>query len=431
MNDNKKSITNKVSSLVDKLAGPMGKFGEFPIVVALKDGLVATIPIIIIGSIFLLIAMLGMENTFKEGYAIPAMASFSPKLLVIYSLTMNFMALYAAVSIGMAYGRIYNLDPINSAIISLGSFLLVTINGTSDNMISVSSFAPQGLFTAMAVSIFSVWIYRICIEKNLVIKMPKGVPQGIGNAFSALIPFTIVFIIVWLIRTVLNFDLVSFMATVLQPVFNAADNIVVFTTKIFTELLLWSTGMHGTIMLDSIFGPLKTVWIGENAQAISEGVKATELPHIWTNVTERMVIWVASAWGLMFWMWTSKLKSARAIAIAATPAAIFTIIEPLVFGLPIVFNPFLIIPFILSGTVAAFVTYGIFELGIINRVFVELPWATPPFIAGPLATGDWKSLLLVIINFLIGVVIYYPFWKAYERNEQKKVTENENSVIQE
>lgn len=111
----------------------------------------------------------------------------------------------------------------------------------------------------------------------------------------------------------------------------------------------------------------------------------------------------------------------------ATPAAIFTIVEPVIFGLPIVLNPFFIIPFILSGTIAAIVTYSAFSLHLINRVFVELPWATPPFISGYVATGgDWKGVLMVVINFAIGVVVYYPFWKAYEKSEKQKESNQEN-----
>jgi PTS system cellobiose-specific IIC component len=176
--------------------------------------------------------------------------------------------------------------------------------------------------------------------------------------------------------------------------------------------------MHGDNMMLPLVTPMTYRWVAENAQAVSQGVPLNQLPHIWTTVVERISMWPASVWSVLALMWFSRLKQARTLAIIATPAAIFTIVEPVIFGLPLVLNPFLIIPFVLSGTISSLITYAAFSLEWINRVFVELPWATPPFISGYIATGgDWMALVLIVINFLLGLVIYYPFWKAYERSQ--------------
>jgi PTS system cellobiose-specific IIC component len=134
-----------------------------------------------------------------------------------------------------------------------------------------------------------------------------------------------------------------------------------------------------------------------------------------------MVGWTASIWGLMFWLFRSKSKKLRTIAVAGLPSAVFTIIEPILFGLPVVFNPYLVVPFILSATVAAFFTYGVMALGLVSRFYVALPWITPPPILGFLGTGgDWKMVVVVIINTIIGILIYAPFFKAYEKSELAK-----------
>ena len=110
---------------------------------------------------------------------------------------------------------------------------------------------------------------------------------------------------------------------------------------------------------------------------------------------------------------------------AGLPPAIFTVVEPVVFGLPLAFNPYLMIPFILSATVSMAVGYGLTMVGFFGRFFAALPWATPPFLLGPLGTGDIKTALLPVLAFVIGLVIYLPFWRVYEKKCLEEEAENE------
>lgn len=421
----KKSFNDKLMDFVmDKLAGPISKAADNVVVSAIKDGLVGATPVIILGSIFLLLAIVGQPWIGNGGPLIPALSPLTGQFLVAYNLTMNILSLYACIGIAMSYAKHYKMDLLGSALMSLMSFLLITTNVVNDGTISIAPFAASGLFAAIISSIFAVWVYRMCIQKNLVIKMPAGVPQGVGNAFSALIPFVIVAIVTWGLRSIVGFDIISLLSTIMKPLFAATDNIVVFTIRIFLGNILWSVGLHGDNMLNPIITPLLVNWIAENGKAVSEGVDLYHLPHIWTMAVERMSIWTSAAWGLLFWMWRSKVKYVKAMAAACTPAAIFTITEPLIFGLPIVMNPFLLIPFVLSATVSAIVTYGSMAIHLVARPFIELPWATPPPVFAYLATGgDWKAVVVVVVNFLIGVVIYYPFFKTFEKNELEKEKE--------
>lgn len=421
MTDKEKKLGAKINDFImNKIAGTLAKFGQIPVVSAVKDGLVASIPIIIIGSMFLLIGLLGSTGSFAEDAVLPALTPWTPKILMLYNVTMNFLAIYVSVAIAVSYAKIKGLDLLSSALLGLGAFLLMTIGEISDGTITVAPFSAQGLFTAIIVALFSVKILELCIKNNIVIKMPDGVPPGVGNAFSSLIPYTIVFILVWFVRSILGFDLVNFMTVVLQPLFSGVDNIFVFTARVFAEMMLWTVGMHGTALMDTIFAPLRLNWVAENAAALAEGVSRYDLPNIWTTYTEKMAIWPSAAWGMLFWMYFSKVKTIKTLAFAATPPAIFTIVEPLIFGIPIVMNPFLIVPFTLSATIASAVTYLSMQIGLVARVFVEIPWATPPFIGGFLATGDWKTIVLVMVNFAIGVAIYYPFFKAFEKDQLQK-----------
>lgn len=422
-----KSFNATAEAMIYRMAGPLIRIGNVPAVAAVRDGLIATIPIIIIGSLFLLTAMLGQDNTFSKTALLPFLSPYSPQLVVFFSMTMNFLALYGALAIGLVYAKKLDIDVTGAGLLSLASFLLFNINSLETGL-DIRSFAATGLFTAIVSSLLSVKCYSIFIKRNMTIRMPEGVPPNVINAFVALIPYFLILSGFWLVRTVLGFNFGEAINEAMLPILNASDSIVVFTLIKFITLLLWGVGMHGDNMMLPLVTPMTYRWVAENAQAVSQGVPLKELPHIWTTVVERISMWPASVWSVLALMWFSRLKQARTLAIIATPAAVFTIVEPVIFGLPLVLNPFLIIPFVLSGTIASLVSYAAFSLEWINRVFVELPWATPPFISGYVATGgDWMALVLIAVNFLIGLVIYFPFWKAYERSqlESNNVTNGE------
>ena len=430
MTQSKKSFMDKISDFTMKLAGPIGKFAEKPVIASIQDGLVATMPVIIIGSIFLILYVLGSPSIGDSGKALlPFLEDLAPKFVVVNSLTMNFLAFYTSLTISMSYGKRLNLDLMTAALLGAGTFFMINLNGVTDGMISVNAFSASGLFVTMITSIVAVRIYKLFIDKNITIRMPASVPPNVGNAFTSLIPFACIFTIAWVVRTVLDIDLVVWFTELLQPLFSAADNIWMYTFRMTTQNILWSVGLHGDNMVASVFTPLTTMWTAENAEALAQGVSGVNLPHVMTNSgVDRLTNWTATVWPLILLMITSRVKYLRSLGWACFPSAIFTIVEPVIFGLPLALNPFLIIPFILIGTIAAIVGYAAFQFGLIARFYATLPWATPPFILGPLGTGDWKTIILVIVVFLIGLVIYFPFFRAFENAELKKEAEREAAI---
>jgi PTS system cellobiose-specific IIC component len=146
---------------------------------------------------------------------------------------------------------------------------------------------------------------------------------------------------------------------------------------------------------------------------------------------DRLTGWTAAVWPLVFLMIRSKVKYLKALGIACLPAAIFTIVEPVVFGLPLALNPFLFVPFLVVTAVSSTVGYLMMQFGFVARFYASLPWATPPFLLGPLGTGDWKSIIIVVVSFVIGLVIYFPFWRQFEKSclEKEKAKEAESKGV--
>jgi len=400
-----------------RLALVIGAFGENKTIQSVVRGMVGVVPVTFLGAIFLLLLILG--NYWK------ALGAVTPAILTGYFLTLGMLGFYVAVSVGINYARIYNLNQLTAAMISIMAFF--TIIMTADENVTLptlpGNFGSVGIFPALIVTLLAMRFFRFAVERNITIKMPPGVPPMIVDMFAALIPAIVVVLVTWFVRSILNFDLATWLSTLLAPVFKAADNVFVATLRMTVGMLFWSVGLNGEAMLQGVIAPFQTTWQTANAAA---AVAGQPLPYIWTQTFERMVLWVPSVWGLMFWLYQSKVKAHRALAVAATPAAIFTIIEPIVFGLPIAFNAYLIIPFVLSTTLATIVSFLGTHFGLFARFYVGLPWFTPPPI---LAVGDsgghWENLIMVLINFAIGVLLYWPFYKAYEKKELEKEAADE------
>ena len=410
---------DKVTNIInDKIAPTLTRLFNRPTLNIIKDSMVNVMPFILFGSLMLLVSLLGTNSMGTEEPIIKFLAPYSDQIGLMNNLSMGFMTLYFAVSVGQNYAKQYHLDAASCSLLSLMSFLFINIDGFKDGMILTDAYGAKALFPTMITSIFALKIYKTCIEKKIVIRMPDGVPPAVGNAFSSLIPFAIVGIIYWFIRTIIGFNVLDLMSTIMQPVFSGADNIVTFVLYGFINKVLWAFGIHADTLFSGILDPLKMTWISANGAAAQAG---EVIPYIWSTAVERTCLWTGPVLGLLVLLLFSKVKHLKAFSIASLPAAFFSIVEPVVFGLPLVMNPILIIPFILSGVVCSIVTYASVLFGLVAIPFLELPWATPPLLIGFIASGDWKFIILTIVNIMIGALIYYPFVKNFEKVEMEKV----------
>ena len=114
-------------------------------------------------------------------------------------------------------------------------------------------------------------------------------------------------------------------------------------------------------------------------------------------------------------IFTAKSDQLKSLMKMAFVPGLFNINEPLIFGLPIVFNPYLFVPFIIVPLIAMFITYGAIASGFMAPLSaVQVPWTTPPIIAGFLLDG-WQGAVIQLINLVIATVIYFPFLKAQDR----------------
>jgi len=400
----------------EKFVPPMVKLGEQRHLRAVRNGLSVTIPFIIIGSVFLIIGNLPFP------WWISFIGSFGAKLNAPVNATFGILSIIAAAGIGYSMAKEYKLDPISGSIVSIVGFMLTQM--TKDYGIDLTNFGSTGLFTAIIVSIIAVEILRFFVKNNFIIKMPSGVPPAIANSFASMIPGGAVILLVWIIRVVLGFNITAFLAILFSPLVFALNTLPGIMVLVLFICLLWSVGIHGDAVLGSISGPIFLQYIVANTQAYAHHLP---IPYITAEGFYTMFICIGGTGttiAIVLLSLTSKSKVYKAFGKVAFPSSLFEISEPVAFGFPIVFNPLMFIPFVLTPLLLTASTYMLMFFDIIGKPVALVPWTMPPIIGPFLVTGgDWRAALWSIISIPIAVIIYYPFFKIAEKQQLK----NENS----
>lgn len=419
----KKGLMDKISEKIMVVAEPFGKFAQIPFMQALQEGFAATIPLIMFGSIFLIVfcAVNG-----QLGFTIfPGLAKYSDQLLVPYNLTSGFLGFYAALAIGNAYAKKLELNVVNANLIVAAFFFFINYNSVAEGL-GTTPFSTSGVFCAMLGSWLSIRAYKFFLDKKIVIKLPDMVPPAIAEAFTSLIPYFVIMLFAWVVRTCLNFNFMEWSMSLLTPILNLGDNVFMFALNNTLSGVFWSAGIHYDNMVSSILTPLTTTFLAENQAAVAAGTALSDLPHVWTlGLTQWTVGRAMATYPMLIMLLRSKVPGFRQLGTAAAVPSIFCICEPLVFGVPLVMNPFMMVPYILSSFVGSFITYGAFAFGFVNKPYTTSPWAAPCLLSGILQTGDWRSCVLVVVLVLAGLVIYYPFFTAYERATMKRIEEEQ------
>lgn len=428
------STMDKFIGFMDKASGPMIKFGQIPFVKAVTNGMVNTVGITMIGSLFLVIYLLGSDGGLTQTALLPFLKPYANDLVLVNSLSMGIMAIYMAVAMGSEYAEVKGIHKTTGSIGSLFAFILLNYNTIAktvegSNALEIGYWGGAGVITAMLAAAISINVIHLCYKYNIKIKLPDSVPPAIAESFSAIIPYFLIALVCWGIRTIGGINIPQVIEQSLIPVLGAADNIFVYTLSYMIVSVLWIMGLHGDNIVGAVITPFTNVWTVANNEAF---LANQPIPHIWTGNLNRLHMWVSSCWPLLVYMFMSskKLPHLRSLGLISLPPAVFCIIEPIMFGLPVVLNPFLAIPFVLSHTITGALTYFLTSIGFVGKLYISLPWATPSPILGFVGGGgSIGGLLVVFINFAIGMAIFYPFWKAYEKSEIKRIEEEQNQEL--
>lgn len=412
------------------LAGPMAKLANQRHLRAIRDGIIATLPLIIIGSFFLIIAFPPLPSDWGISEFLTSNAA---TILMPYRMTMYIMTLYATFGIGASLSKTYNLDVVSGGILSTIAFLLtfVPVNipvealdaaGTAGFVLPMANLGGGGMFVGIITSILAVEIYRITDRSRFKITMPDQVPPAVARSFETLTPTLIVILGISTLTYFVGFDWHSTVSTIVSPLVSAADSLPSMLLLIFLVTFFWSFGIHGVSIVGSLARPLWLQLLDGNTVAMASG---KELPNIAAEPFYQWFIWIGGSGctiGLAILLaFSTKSQFASKLGKATLVPAIFNINEPLIFGTPIVLNPILIIPFILTPMVGGTIAWFATQFGLVNKVIFTAPWTLPGPIGAYLATGgDWRAVVLNVLLIILSVAMYYPFVKIYDNNELEK-----------
>lgn len=415
---------------------------------ALKDGMIYIVPLSLIGSVFLLLAQLPipafnnwMNSVFGIGWTIP--------LFQVYHATFDIFAIVAVMAIPYIYVKNNGYEPLSAAIVGLICFVTTISNNavslkgvTVENVMDKNWTGGKGLIASILIGLFVGWLYSWFLKKKITFKMPAGVPEGVAAAFTALIPgFVCVVIsdvIFGLFQFVTNGTLIEWIYKVIQtPLQGATDSIWGAILIGMAIPFFWWFGVHGAALMGGVTGPLLLANTLANQELLSK------TGHLTLNGGAHVVVQqfqdqfltfggsgLTLGLVLMMLIWGRSARSKELGKMAIVPG-LFNINEPVLFGFPIVLNPFMIIPFIAAPTASAILTYICIRIGFVGPFTgVQVPWTTPAPISGFLI-GGWRAALLQIVVVVMTMAIYYPFFKKQDKlnlDEEKAGAAQEQKI---
>lgn len=425
-----------------KLVPIAGRLGNNKCLVAIRDGITYSMPLILIGSLLMVIASFpipGWEAWLGEigvsGYLWKGVDS-----------SFNLIALVAAFGIPYSLVKQYKADGVSAGFINVSAFLTVTpftipfVNEAGKTLGEVSGIAPSflssgGLFVAIVMGLINGYVYQWFMKKDIRIKMPDGVPPAVSKSFSAIIPGAVIIIswlIVYALLDMLHLPNVhEIVKTVLGVPFSLLGS-TLFGNLLVVILngLLWFCGVHGGNVLNNPI--MKPIWLSNLTENVAAHKAGEALPHVFTSVFMDNFVFIGGAGatiGLVLALaWLARRKNASKQAKVLSPLTLipglFNINEPTMFGLPVVLNVLTIIPFVLAPVVNLIVAYFAFDSGIVPGTYADPGWTMPPIISGFLATGSWQASVLQVILIILDVLLYLPFIVAVER--RWKASEHES-----
>ena len=418
---------------------PVMKFVNTKAIRALRDGMLLSLPFIMVGSLFLLLA----------SFPVPSVAQWMDQTGLTrfwnqaYNASFGIVAVFAVVGIAYTWAKNDKVDPLPAGMTAFVGFLIImnpttaVIDG-SKTIIS-SAKAPsllsgfidrtwlggQGMIAAIIIGMITGWIYSWFVKNKITIKLPDQVPPAVAGSFVALIPAAVLTAL-WLAvyaffdkvaGTTLTEWIYHTIQTTLQGLSDSFGGILIMTLLV---PFFWFFGVHGSTLVGGIIGPILSANALQNA-AIFKKYGYVDAAHGGHIVIQGLFDQFSTVTGagmtiglVVFMTFFAKSQQMRGIGKLALVPGIFNINEPVLFGVPLVLNPLLAVPFFIMPPLSAGSTYLLIKAGILPYLNgVQVPWTTPPVISGFLI-GGWKVAIWQAIILIVSFFLYLPFARKYD-----------------
>lgn len=430
------SVIAKFEAIMMPVAG---RISSNRYLLAMRDSFSMLLPFIIVGSFFGIIQWVildpwgtimgpdgmnlgssitgldGRSEAYKASSFVALMMLFQGLCNNVVNVGFGIFSFLLVAAFAYRLGGIWGGDKFSTALTAMGAFIIVTpaqvIGKAGDKMgaFSLDYFGNKAVLTAIIVATIASWIFvKLSKNEKIRIKMPDTVPPAVANSFAVLIPvfvtlsvFTIfaTFLTVgqFMGKTALN-DLIY--ALIQAPLMGFSQGIGFSILYQFIVWFFWWFGIHGhnvtAAIQNMVYMPAQLAnQAGDAAYIFSNGFFEAGLMQVLGLVIAILLF--------------SKKDSQRAVAKLGAPAMLFNIQEPLAFGLPIVLNPLLLIPYILAPLANTVIGWLAISAGLVPIFKYVVPWTMPLFFGGMIGTGSLAGGLLQVVWLVVDILIYAPF----------------------
>ncbi|MDB1748363.1 PTS cellobiose transporter subunit IIC [Enterococcus avium] len=412
-----------MDKLSEKIMPLANWLGDNRYLMVLRDSFMLAFPLTMFGSIIVVINNLPFFNDDTKGMLSNLLGNGQ-------NATMSIMTVFVTFGIGYYLSQSYDVEGIFGGAVAFSSFLILTpffmsteSGETVSGVLSLDRLGAKGMFLGMIAAFAAAEIYCRVTKRGWQIRMPDGVPPAVTKSFAAMIPAILTLTVFLVINAVMvgafNANLHDVIYDVIQkPLTGLGSSLPATLVSIFFIQFLWFFGLHGQIIVNSVMDPIWNTLMLDNLEAYKAG---DTLPHIVTKpFMETFTVGLGGS-GMtlavvIILAFLMKKKQYTDIGRLALGPGIFNVNEPVIFGLPIVLNATILIPWVLAPIVVTTLNYLVMAAGIVPApTGVSVPWTVPIIASGVLATNSWLGGLLQVIDFLIVGMIWLPFLRALDK----------------
>ena len=416
------------SIFIDKLSRFGDKVGNNIYLQAISQGGLSALPVIVVGSFASLFAGLPIhawQNFIHQ-------TGLAGGLGAVVNATTNLLGLLFTYGICKKLSEKMEIKaqitPILAAIVYV-ILLPVTVSAEGGAVLSFDYLGSKGMVVGILVSIITCKLYKFVIDKNITIKMPEGTPSYVSDSFLALIPAFVIIIFAMIVSMLVKFtpydNVFNMIYSILQIPLTALMGTSLFANSVLNILVQasWALGIHPGYLTGTV-GPIMFALDGANQAAYAAG---QQVPNIigmaFSYITTTAVLYPAIAVSILLFAKSGRLRTVGKVAVAP---AFFGISEPLIFGLPIVLNPLILIPWLIAPALNFFVGYVLVSTGLVARAAGVIVFNVPMIFTG-LLNGSYTISLMEIGLFMLDILLFFPFIKILD----KKYFAEEQAEIQE
>jgi len=429
---------NKFFNFLENTLTPVaGKVASQRHISAIRDGFIGAMPFMIVGSFLLVFAFPPFSPDTTIGFGelwLGLSKQYFNEIMTPFQMTMGIMSCYICTCIAYNLAKTYKMDGLSVAMLSLMTFLLVSAP-MKDGQLPASFLGGTGIFTAILIAITVTELTYFLDRKGIGFKMPEQVPEKIRESFNMLIPALIIILTIYPLNLFIQneFDMLipGAIMALFQPLVSASDTLPAILLAVLVAHVLWFAGIHGAAIVGGIMAPFFLSNLGVNQAALAAG---QDLPHIFIESFWSFFVTLGGSgatFGLVLLYLKSRSAHLKTIGKLSIVPSMFNINEPVIFGTPFVMNPVMFIPFVGAPMINATIAYFATSMDLVGRAISLVPWTAPAPIGAAWGAG-WQvnNAILVLILIMIDIVIYYPFFKIYEKQLiSEETVSSEGAVV--